>query len=65
MVADSNDEVRTENGITTDSSQDAAGTSSDTQDVPSRLGLLINLSLLRRQPSTPAASSTPFSNIAS
>ena len=33
-------------------------------DVSNRLGLSINLSLLQRQPSTPAASSTPFSDIA-
>ena len=65
MVAGSNDEVRTGNGITTDSSEDAARTSGDTSDVPNRLGLSINLSLLRWQPSTHAASSTPFSDIAS
>ena len=65
VVTGSNDEVRTGNGITTDSSQDAAGISGDTSEVPNRLGLSINLSLLQRQPSTPAASSTPFSDIAS
>ena len=46
MVAGSNDEVRTGNGITTDSSQDAGGTLGDTSDVPNRLGLSINLLLL-------------------
>ena len=55
MVAGSDDEVRTGNGITTDSSQDAAGTPGDTSNAPNRLRLSINLSLLRRQPSTPAA----------
>ena len=65
MVAGSDDEVRTGNGITTDSSQDAAGTPGDTSNAPNRLRLSINLSLLQQQPSTPAALSTPFSDIAS
>ena len=65
VVAGSDGEVRTGDGITTDSSPDAAESPSDTLDVPNRLGLSINLSLLQRQPSTPAASSTPFSDTAS
>ena len=64
MVAGSHNEVRTGNSITTESSQDAAGTSDDTLDIPNGLELSINLSLLQRQPSTPTASSTFFSDTA-
>ena len=65
MGVGDDEEVRTGDGITTDCSEDAAGGSGDTLNVPSTLGLSINLSLLRQQPTTPAASSTPFSDTAS
>ena len=48
---------------------DVAGPStsdvSDISDVPTRLGLSINLSSLQRQPSTPATSSISFRDTAS
>ena len=64
VVAGDDEEVRTGDGITTDRNQNATGSSGDTLNVPSTLGLSINLSLLRQQPTTPAASSTPFSDTA-
>ena len=66
------EEVRKEDGISRGSSINDAGpttlgfsnTNSDSE-VSTRLGLSINLSLLQRQPSTPAASSTSFRDTAS
>ena len=69
----SGEEVRKEDNNTSGSSEDDAGTSalgisidvSQPSCVPTRLGLSVNLSLLQRQPSTPAASSISFSDTAS
>ena len=65
--------MRKEDNNTSGSSSDDAGTSalgisidvSQPSCVPTRLGLSVNLSLLQRQPSTPAASSISFSDTAS
>ena len=60
-------EVRKEDGSSGGSSVDAAGPSTlgGSIDVPTRLGLSINLSLLQRQPSSPAASSISSTDTAS
>ena len=61
--------MRKEDGNSGGSSLDVAGPSTsdvlDISDVPTRLGLSINLSSLQRQPSTPATSSISFRDTAS
>ena len=63
--AGSDEEVRTEDSITNAVGPSSLGNLVDNSQVSTRLGISINLSLLQRQPSTPAVSSISCMNTAS